>query len=76
MSHGGLAVSVGIMTVGVGLFILAYPAVILDSSARPVRAIADARPAWVTARRWAQFCGLLAAAAGVGLGALGFVVMF
>ena len=76
MSHGGLAVSVGIMVVGVGFFVFAYPAVFLDSSARPVRAVAGARPGWVTARRWAQFCGLLAAAVGVGLGAVGFITMF
>jgi len=41
-----------------------------------VRAIADARPTWVTARRWSQFCGLLATAVGVGLAVVGFVVMF
>jgi len=76
MSHGGLSVSAGIVLVGVGLFVLAYPAALLDSTFGPARAVAASRPARVTTRRWAQLWGLLVAAVGVGLAALGFVSMF
>jgi len=71
MAIGGLAVSVGIICLGVGLFVLAYPELLVDSSIG-----ARVRPSGMTTRRWAQLRGMLVAAAGVALIAVGVGSMF
>jgi len=76
MSLGGLAVSVGLMCIGAGLFVLTYPEVLVDSSFGPTASDAEARRAGITARRWAQFRGALAVVVGVGLLVVGFASMF
>jgi|GEM_PF-6888170 hypothetical protein len=74
MPLGGLAVSAGIMLVGAGVFILGYP----DELAHVWVSSSDseARPAGITARRWVQLRGALAAVLGVVLIAVGFASMF
>jgi len=74
MPLGGLAVSAGIMLVGAGVFIVGYPEQLVDQWA-PDRDTED-RPAGITARRWVQLRGGLAAAVGVVLIAVGFASMF
>lgn len=67
MALGGLAVSLGIICFGVGLFVLAYPELLVDSSIG-----AGARPDGMTVRRWAQLRAALVAAVGVALMTVGF----
>jgi hypothetical protein len=74
MPLGGLAVSVGIMLVGAGVFVVAYPELLVDVWV--TSSDAEARPAGITARRSVQLRGLLAAAVGVLFIVVGFASMF
>ena len=74
MPLGGLAVSTGIMLVGAGVFVVGYPEQLVDvwvSSGD-----SEDRPAGITARRWVQLRGGLAAAVGIVLIVVGFASMF
>jgi len=74
MPLGGLAVSTGIMLIGAGAFIVGYPEQLVDEWV--TNRGSEARPAGITARRWVQLRGALAAAVGVALIAVGFASMF
>ena len=74
MPLGGLAVSTGIMILGAGVFIIGYPDELADLWVG--NSDAEARPAGITARRWVQLRGGLAAAVGVVLIVVGFASMF
>ncbi|MDS0281964.1 hypothetical protein [Haloarcula onubensis] len=74
MPLGGLAVSTGIMLVGAGVFVLGYPEQLVDVWVDG--SDSEDRPAGITARRWVQLRGALAAAVGVALIVVGFASMF
>jgi len=74
MPLGGLAVSAGIMLVGAGVFVVGYPEELADLWVSD--GDSEARPAGITARRWVQLRGGLAAAIGVALIVVGFASMF
>ncbi|MBX0287083.1 hypothetical protein [Haloarcula salinisoli] len=74
MPLGGLAVSAGIMLVGAGVFIVGYPEQLADVWVTSGES--EDRPAGITARRWVQLRGALAALVGVVLIAVGFWSMF
>ena len=74
MPLGGLAVSTGIMLIGAGIFVVGYPEQLVDVWVG--YSDSEARPAGITARRWVQLRGGLAAAIGVVLVAVGFASMF
>jgi len=74
MPLGGLAVSAGIMLVGAGVFVVGYPEELADQWVG--EGDSEARPAGITARRWVQLRGGLAAVVGLVLMGVGFASMF
>lgn len=75
MTLGGLAVSVGLLCIGTGIFIVAYPEALIASSIGAGSSDTE-RPGGATVRRWAQLRGVFVAAVGLGLIVVGFWSMF
>lgn len=65
MPLGGLAISVGLVFIGIGVFLVGYPEQLAGSWFGVADSAPEDRPAGVTTRRWAQFRGGLAAAIGL-----------